>query len=435
MRCESFKRPLYLYLLIFFFVPTLWFQGAPAEERGVQVAITVEQAVQMALEQNPDLKIQRQDLGMARGELLKAKVFPNPKLELQTENDNRFANEGEDGYSIGLSQTFFIGPKRRYRTGIAGLNIGVANKGIENAQRLLIARAREAFYTVLLLQEKREVAHELIEINRRLVRLTEGRFRQGYAPELDVGLARIQLQQAQQSRVQIEKDLSLARANLNLLLGRPAQAPFVAQGPFRDQEIQLDPSHQLRQAAFSQRADLKAQEAVLEAAAMEIDLAKAERIPDVTFSLDYRRERSRFPFHGNASETDRFAGVGVSLPIPLFDRKRGEIAQAWARRKRASLELSLRRAVIEKEIVNAATRVEVAQRTFKRFRDRILPLAEDHFRLTQRAYAQGQAGILDVMEAQRRFSEARLGNLQALYEYNLALTEIERVVGTGLARP
>lgn len=434
MRCESFKRPLYLYLLTFFFVPTLWFQDALAEERGVQDAITVEQAVQMALEQNLDLKIQRQDLGMARGELLKAKVFSNPKLELQTENDNRFANEGEDGYSIGLSQTFFIGPKRRYRTGIAGLNIGVANKGIENVQRLLIARAREAFYAVLLLQEKREVAQELIEINRRLVRLTEGRFRQGYAPELDVGLARIQLQQAQQSRVQIEKDLSLARANLNLLLGRPAQAAFVAQGPFRDQEIQLDP-FQLRQTAFSQRADLKAQEAVLEAAAMEIDLAKAERIPDVTFSLDYRRERSRFHPHGNVPDTDRFVGVGVSLPIPLFDRKRGEIAQAWARRKRASLELSLRRAVIEKEIVNAATRVEVAQRTFKRFRDGILPLAEDHFQLTQRAYAQGQAGILDVMEAQRRFSEARLGNLQALYEYNLALTEIERVVGTGLARP
>ncbi len=426
----STRRTFHLIVMSFCILLSLWIEPVQAQEQTVLDSFTVEEAIRMAMEQNLGFKAQQKDLESARGDLLKAKVFANPELELQRETDAPFSKEGEGNFSVGLGQTFFVGPKRRYRIGIAELNLGRTQKDIENFQRLLIGEVREAFHTLHLSQERLKLAEELIRINERLVWLTEGRFREGFAPELDVNLARIQLQQARLSRTEIEKDLSVARAGLNLLLGRPAQTALIARGAFADQEIRLDLSR-LKQVAFTQRVDLKGQEVALKIAGKEIDLAKAERLPDVTLSLDYTQERSVFS-EMDLSDRDRLVGLKLSVPLPLFDRKQGEIAQARGRQEKANLELLLLRATIEKEVTSTWSRVQAAQQALQLFGGGILPLAEGHLKLTQEAYEQGQAGILDVMEAQRRFSEIRLGHLEALYEYNLALAELERVVGTDL---
>lgn len=424
------KKLFHLGVVIFFIVSPGGIGPALAQQQAVSDFITVEEAVRIALEQNLGLKAQKQDLEVARGELLRAKVFVNPELELGGEMDALFSNEGEGTFSVGLGQTFFVGPKRKYRIGIAELNLDRTQKDIDNFRRLLIGEVKQAFYTLLLLQKRFKLAEELIQINERLVQLTEGRFREGFAPELDVNLARIQLQQARLSRTEIEKDLSMARAGLNLLLGRSAQTALIARGAFADEEIRLDLSR-LKQVSFTQRVDLKGQEVALKIAGKEIDLARAERLPDVTLSLDYTQERSIFS-EMDLSDRDRLVGLKLSVPLPLFDRKQGEIAQARGRQEKANLELLLLRATIEKEVTSTWSRVQAAQQALRLFDGGILPLAEGHLKLTQTAYEQGQAGILDVIEAQRRFSETRLGYLEALYEYNLVLTEVEQVTGTDL---
>ena len=431
MRNLLIKVPLSYYLAICFMAFSLWVRAGVAGAQPLENPLTVDRAVQMALEQNLGLKVQEQDLGKAQGQLLKAKVFTNPELELQGETDALFSNEGEGIYSIGLDQTFFTGPKRRYRIGIAKVGLSRTENAIANKRRLLIAEVKETFYATLLFQERLQLSEELIEINERLVRLTEGRFREGFSPELDVNLAKIHLQQAQRSRMELEKELSLARANLNLLLGLPADASWMAQGSFIKDEIRLDLS-QLKEVALTQRADLKAQELGLDIAGKEMDLARAERLPDVTLSVDYTQERTVLP-ELNFEESSRLVGLKLSVPIPLYDRNQGEIAQARVQQERESLELLLLRSVIVKEVMMALTRLQVAQQALRLYDRDILPLTESHLTLTQAAYEQGLTGILNVMEGQRRFSEARLGYLEALYEYSLALTESERVVGTDLA--
>ena len=163
MRSPFIRKPFHHFAATLLLVFLLWI--GPVRAETPESSITVEEAVQMALEQNLGLKAQEQDLGIARGELFKAKVFVNPELELSGETDALFANEGEGVHSIGLGQTFFVGPKRRYRIGIAELNLGRTRKAIENSQRLLVAEVKDAFYTILLLQEKLKLAAELIEIN------------------------------------------------------------------------------------------------------------------------------------------------------------------------------------------------------------------------------------------------------------------------------
>lgn len=426
------KVPLSSSLVIFFLALPLWLIAKDAIGQPIEDPLTIDRAVQMALEQNLGLKVQEQDLGRAQGELLKAKVFTNPELELQGETDALTSNEGEGIYSIGLGQTFFTGPKRRYRIGIAKVGLSKTENTIANKRRLLIAEVKEAFYATLLFQERLELSDELIKINERLVRLTEGRFREGFSPELDVNLAKIQLRQVLRSRMELEKELSLARSNLNLLLGLPADASQVAQGPFTRDDIRLDLS-QLKEVALTQRADLKAQKLSLDQAGKEMDLARAERLPDVTLSLDYSQEQTVLS-DLNFEDSSRLLGLKLSVPIPLYNRNQGEIAQARVQQEKQGLELLRLRSVIDKEVTKALIRLLSAQRALRLYDRDILPLTESHLRLTQAAYEQGLAGILDVMEAQRRFSETRLGSLEALYEYSLALTESERVIGSDLAR-
>ena len=392
--------------------------------------ITIEKAVQEALEKNLELRIKTQGLGMAQGALINARMFPNPELELTGESDVLFSNEGESQFSVGLGQKILVGPKRRYRTKIAELNVGRIHRNIENTRRLLIADVKGAFYALLLIQERVKQGDELIEINQRLVELSEGRFREGYAPELDLNLAKIQFQRVRGDRVELEIALSDARAGLNFLLGRPAFNPVVARGEFSKQELELDPAH-LTEGSITERPDLKAQEVELTMAGTALELEKVERLPDVTLSVDYSQERSVLS-ELNFTDTGRLIGLKLTVPIPLFNRNQGKILQAKFRRDQIALERDLLRTVIEREVTRSEIKLRVALQTLKRFRDAILPLSENHFKQTEAAYAKGQASILDVMEAQRRFSEARLGALEAQYGYSQAFIELEREMGTAL---
>ncbi len=389
--------------------------------------LTLEDAVRLARERSIELRIQARERDLARAEIRRAGVSPNPELELAQETDALFGDEGEGGYSVGLSQTFLIGPKRRHRTRIAELDLKRADLALNRRRATLVAQVRENFYTVLLQQERLKLATEAIEINRRLVELTEGRFREGFAPELDLGLARIQLEKAARERAETERGLELARSDLAFLLGGAEPAPLEVEGSFRSEEVRSD-REGLIEEARSGRPDLRARVLGLDRAATELELARSERVPDLTVSMDLRTERSIFSDVG-LSDTDRLIGLRLAFPLPLFDRRQGEIARARAEREKTGLELDLLRATIEKEVGQAYAEVQAAREMLELLGRGTVPLSENHFRLTQQAYSQGQAGILDVIEAERRFAEARTADLEGRYRYTLALVRLEHAVG------
>src|SRR3972149_4503560 len=106
-------HPVAVTLLVVFW---LWIGSALAQKQQ-EDSITVDEAVRMALEQNLGLRVQEQDLEIAGGDLLKAKVFANPELEVRGETDALSSNEGEGVYSVGLSQQFIIGRSEERRVG------------------------------------------------------------------------------------------------------------------------------------------------------------------------------------------------------------------------------------------------------------------------------------------------------------------------------
>ncbi|MFZ5862316.1 MAG: TolC family protein [Nitrospirota bacterium] len=417
--------------LVFMMSVAAWSRPVVAEDRATHEtprAVNVEEAVETALRQNPELKSREQERATAQGVLLQTGAYPNPELDLDLETDRFFAGDGEGRRSIGITQTIVTAGKRGQRQDNARLGVTMVEQTVDDAKRRLIAEVEDAFYRLLFTQERMTFAREQIDLANRLVVLSEGRFREGFAPEMDVTLAKVEYHTRVQETVALEQELVDARAALNTLMGRAAEELITAQGTLRAAPVVMKQNSALQNEALGRRPDLRALTVESERAEGEVALVRAERVPDLAVSLDVTEERTIFDEPG-LSDSDRLLGVKLSIPLPLFDRKRGELMAAQSRLRRAESERAALKARIAQEVHVAVARIASAEERLHHFENDVVPLAKNNLDLTRQAYEQGLAGILQIMEAQRRFAETQLGYLGVQYEHQVALVALERDIG------
>ncbi|MFZ5875428.1 MAG: TolC family protein [Nitrospirota bacterium] len=417
--------------LVFVMAVSAWSGPVVAEDRAAHDpprAVTVEAAVETALRQNPELKAREQERETAQGALRQTRAYPNPEIDLALETDRFFAGDGEGRRSIGITQTIVTAGKRRQRQDNARLGVTAVEHTIDNAKRQLIAEVEEAFYRLLFTQERVKFAREQIDLADRLVTLSEGRFREGFAPEMDVTLAKVDYHTRLQEAVGLEQELADARAALSTLMGQAVDEPVAARGSLLAGPVFIKKSAALQEEALRRRPDLRALTVEFERVEGEVALVRAERVPDLAVSLDMTEERTVFDAAG-LSDRDQLWGAKLSIPLPLFDRKRGELTAAQSRVRRVESERIALRARITQEVHVAVARIASAEERLHHFENDVVPLAKNNLDLTRQAYEQGLAGILQIMEAQRRFAETQLGYLGAQYEHRVALVALERDIG------
>lgn len=417
--------------LVFVMSVAAWSRPVVAEDRATHEtpgAVTVEGAVETALRQNPELRARKQERATAQGVLLQTRAYPNPELGLDLETDRFFAGDGEGRRSIGITQTIVTAGKRSQRQDNARLGVTVVEQTIEDAKRRLIAEVEDAFYRLLFTQERLKFAREQIDLANRLVVLSEGRFREGFAPEMDVTLAKVDYHTRLQEAVGLEQELVDARAALNTLMGQAVDEPVAAQGILLAAPVLMKKNSSLQEEALGRRPDLRALTGEFKQAEGKVALVRAERVPDLAISLGFTEERTVFDAPG-LSDRDRLMGVTLSIPLPLFDRKRGDLMSAQSRVRRAESEREALRTRIAREVHVASTRITSAEQRLNHFAGDVVPLAKSNLDLTRQAYEQGLAGILQILEAQRRFAETQLGYLAVQYEHRLAFAALKRDLG------
>src|SRR5215471_2196072 len=107
--------------------------------------IPFERLAQTALAENKSLKAAREQLRQAEGRMRQAALRPNPSLDVSTSTDVVFANEGENGFGVMLSQPFELGNKRERRIKVAEAEVELARAEIAEAERQLIGQLRTAY--------------------------------------------------------------------------------------------------------------------------------------------------------------------------------------------------------------------------------------------------------------------------------------------------
>lgn len=409
----------------------VWSRPAAADDLPMPRTLTIEDAVAAALHQNLDLKTRELDRDVAQGVLRQTTTYPNPELDVAVETDRMFADQGEGRRSIGLTQTIITAGKRRQRQDNARFGVTVAEDTINDAKRRLISEVEETFYRLLFTQERLALAKGQVALAEQLVALSDGRFREGFAPEMDVTLAKVEYHARLQEVVGLEQELAEAQADLNTLMGQPVDKAVVAQGPLVVQAPFLKDGV-VQEQALARRPDLLALNVDVQRAAGEVALVRAERVPDVSLSLDLSEERTVFDTPG-LSDRDRLVGVKLSIPLPLFDRKAGELQSAQSRARQAEAEREALKARISRDVQVASARIASAEKRLAHFGGDVVPLAASNLDLTRQAYEQGFAGILQLVEAQRRFADTQVDELTAQYEHRLAVVALEREVAARVA--
>src|SRR5206468_4542445 len=166
--------------------------------------------------------------------------------------------------------------------------------------------------------------------------------------------------------------------------------------------------------------------AAVQAGRAEVDLVRAERfLPELKVGLKYEEAR----------EFDSVSQRGLltlSVPLPLFNRREGELDRARAELAKQEAQVELTRRRIEKEIAASLHQVDASRRIVDRYTQTILPQQERNFALLREGYSLGQLRLTDVFVGQREFIEGREAYLDAVGALNAATAELYRALG---ARP
>jgi cobalt-zinc-cadmium efflux system outer membrane protein len=388
--------------------------------------ISFDQLTQTALSQNKSLQAAREQLRQAEGRLTQAGLRPNPSLDVSTTTDVLFANEGENGVAIAVSQPFELGGKRGKRIRVAEAEVELAKAEIAEAERQLIGQLRAAYLRAAETFARLNFFERSRGLNQQMAQVMTVRLASGDASRLESHLLQAENNRVEAQRLAAESQLMQEMLEVRKLAGISSDEPLSLQ-PLA--QTIVDPSRgaetDLIKLAFRNRPDLRAARLREVFANAGATLAHAQAAPTIIGSVRYLREPtvSRFatPTQGRAFEKDSALEFGVSIPFPLWNREQGTIREATSKVSQAMVEREALENTIRMEIAAAVRRYESALRTLDLIRNGVVGESQAGLSITQLSYRLGDAKLTDVIFQQRSLIDAQLAELDA--EANVALAE------------
>lgn len=413
--------------------------GAPAAQ--VAESMTIERVVQEALANNPDLDAARHAIEMARGRLRQAGLWPNPEVEIDGRDDFLFSGEGERGGSAGFAQRFPVARRLGRAKDVARVDIALAEAELRDAERLLAGEVSRLGYRLVVLRRKEEVQDEVIRTAESLAKAAQRRFDVAETSEADVNLLRIEAGRLREERVLLDIEARKAESSLAELLGRAPDAPIQLTTDLEAQ-VPLRPRDQIVSQALSRRADLAQRRLEADRGAAEERLARAERWEDWTAGLAYQGDRAVFEPPGSGAplgtarvQADQFVGLRLTIPLPLWNRNQGRIAEARASQNRAGARLVGAELKAKREVETASFEVERLEDVVRVYRDQILRLTDRNIKLVGQGYAEGLVGIAEVLQTQQQYATLRQAYYDALGELWRARIDLETASATNRLLP
>ena len=405
---------------------SLYSQSAPSGAVNARVQepagpLTLRNAVAMALQANPGLSSALREQEATEGAVVQAGAWPNPTLGVQLEDlrrDNRTT-------TLQLSQPIELGGKRSAR-------VTAAERARDQAGSALAARRAEiraatvtAFFDVLTAQERLRLAQDSVGLAQTATRAAANRVAAGKVSPLEETKARVAEAGIRVELMQAEGTLRSARQQLAALWGNPS--PRFAQV---DGAVDQLPAMASAQDIAGKLADAP----VVRQARLEVerrkalaDLERAKRIPDVTVSLGAKRVPASDGDTGSSRRNQ--VVLGLSVPLPIFDTNRGNVAEALSREEKARDDLAVAELQLGTEVAQATERLRSAHATAETLQRDALPGAESAYKAATKGFELGKFSFLEALDAQRTLFQVRAQYLLALADAHRAAGDLDRLLG------
>ncbi len=409
--------------------------GDPAElhEEVMSEPITLGRAIQLSLNKNPGLAAAHTEIGAREAEALQAGLLPNPELEAELEDIYGGVNgpameeqdlsdlNGAEG-TVVLSQLIELGGKRKKRRSVAEKQADIAVWEFETQRYELIGEVHRVFVELLAAQERASLARELYEVASRADATAAARVDAGKVSPLEKFRTTVSLSVAAGQRDRAEIEVAGLRHQLAAFWGESHPRFDTVAGDLN--VLQVVPSYSSLVERLSSTPEFaRWEDEVLERRAV-FALARAEGIPDPTVSAGAR--------YFNETDNHSFL-VGLSIPIPLFDRNQGNVEAARLRIVAAEHQREAVAMQLHQRLSFAHRRLNSADRIVRRLTADALPHARKAFEIMLEGYQLGEFDLTSLLDAQHSLFEVRTQHLDALIDYHTALAELETLLGGPLS--
>jgi cobalt-zinc-cadmium efflux system outer membrane protein len=310
--------------------------------------------------------------------------------------------------------------KRQARQEAANAGVAGASAALEETRLALLADVKVAFYSLLFAQRDAELAAQNVGMVEELLRIVKARVAAGEATSFDTMKATVEVQKAQKEVARTQNALVVTKTRLNTLTAGSLGKQFSIQGDFQSTRQALD-LDRLTAQAFEQHPTLQRLTKLAEQAEHTVRLERESRVPNISVQGSYHREA------GDESLT-----AGLSVPLPLWYRRQGEIETALGVKHRAEAERLRAQNELEQAITQHAQEVHTAQDQLQVFETGLLKQAEQTLTVARTSFRQGAASLLDVLDAQRVFRQTLLEYAQVRADLSIALVRLERSLGASL---
>jgi len=369
--------------------------------------VTLEQALQLFYKNNYDILINKYEIDKAYGDYVGAKLRPNPSLSLNSiglrwEAYPRLSEDSQ--LTARIDQLIELGGKRELRTNSAFATLEASKLSHKDILRTLLIGFFTAYYNLQLDKLNLDFAHYDLERFKKIEEVSSKRFDAGFLSLIDYVKVKLSAVDIENSLTNFEKQY---RADVESFSFTLASRTLLEPQKLAIQETFPQYSEEaLVEVALRNRYDLLALQKQSEAARYGIFLAKAMRIPDVTVGAEYDSfgsdHRSRF-------------GVGVSLPIPLFNRNQGEILRKNAEFSQIGEQIKKAERQIVSDIRQGLNNYQGSLKIFDSYRTRRKEM-EDLLDKSERAFSLGGITVLDLLDTRKTYRDFVTKYHQALIQ-------------------
>ena len=335
-------------------------------------------------------------------------------------------------FSTSLNQNLYDGGNTRHVHHSARRFLDSSEKELEGQQATTIFNARRRFFDLLKAQGLVEVQRDAVGLGEKRLEEAQARLEVGAGIRADVLRLMVAAENDQADLINAEQQVLLARANLNHLMGADISQPLevVPVTDIKPVDMSRISLRDLVTRTQQQNPNMARLSFVLDAAGHDLASAKAAWHPRLNGSISYSRSNEVFDRVYQDLELNYRLNAGVNLSYNLFD---GGIRSASIDRSRISLEAA--RMNLEQEKRDLALAVEIAYLELARLNkivtinERTVELAQEDLRLAEESYRVGRGTLLELLDAQVGFTQARSNQISGRYNLVVAVADLERLAG------
>jgi cobalt-zinc-cadmium efflux system outer membrane protein len=378
-------------------------------------SLSLDELEALALQCHPSVQRATALVNAARGRAVQVGLQPNPSLGFLGQQ------LGSDGlaeqYGVTVDREFVVHDKLSLNRATILQEVRQLEQEVVATQQRVLTDVRIAFFKVLRAQQQIDANRQLVEISEKGVAVAEALLKAQEVGRVDTLQAAIEVEAAKIQLQVAENRFRTAWQELAAVSGHPSLPPQALSGDLFASARSFDFEQELSRLE-QHSPELFAIVASIDRARTNLRRQLIETRPNVSVQglLNWR---------DNGTDGDPNAGIAVTVPIPVKNRNQGAIQEARYQVYAAEQQFTRRQLELRQRLASVFERYSNAQMQAERYREAILPKAEETLGLVRKTYESGEASFILLLTSQRTYIQSRLAYLEALEELRIAETEIQ----------